>query len=514
MKRLLKFLEPILRHVRAAGSCAAWVPLIMHPLKDAPTHEMLRAALKETDPVVRERALEALAFIRDPADAAAVRALLNAEFEATRQQAAKTATSLGLTPTPVQIASELRVRPVVVPSPADAAEALRSRNTLTLLRGLRALDSETARSNSSTLLALLRRPEVAVQEEAVRAIQRGKIVTAASELFRRLDDPDEGLRLAAADALAAMFDEVPRAELTSAMVRRLELDASALVRRVAGLTLVAIHDATSRAALLRLLRHERGMTRTSAAMAVGVWGEPALALELHPLLEDREDLVARAAATSLGQLRNPVSKAPVLSAFETRGPVVQERAAWALGELKSTNAIPVMAVKLATTHEALKTAIVLALGKTGDRRVLPAIRQVLVQISFDYNLPRAREAAFAVLIEAGDKASIARAIQIVTLPVVPPPPGGGPSFDEPYVRIAALRYLAAVGDRATGSALVASVKVELPAEIRPAVAETLGRLLGKTFEPVPDEDYRSYFIESLSPRERKPVPAIGVVAVP
>ncbi|MBM3877814.1 MAG: HEAT repeat domain-containing protein [Verrucomicrobia bacterium] len=514
MNRLIPWVRSLLRHARAAGACAAWVPLVMHPLKDAPTHEMLRAALKEPDPVVRERALEALAFIRDPADAGAVRSMWTADLEATRQQAAKTAAVLGLPASPAQRAAELRVKPVVSAPPASAVATLRSTNLVTWLRGLRALDDAAARQHAAAVLASLARPEVAVQEEAVRAVQRGKIAAAIPELLKRLDDPDEGLRLASADALAAMFEDAPRADLTAAMVRRLELDPSGQVRRMAGLTLVAIHDAPSQGALMRLLRHERGMTRASAALATGAWGDAKLASELHALLEDREDLVARSAASALGQLRNPDSRAPVLAAFESRGPVVQEQAAWALGELKHTNATTVMTAKLTTPHETLKTAIVLALGKAGDKRALPSIRQVLVQITFDINLPRAREAAFTVLTDAGDKLAIPRAIQIVTLPVIPPPPGGGPSFDEPFVRIAALRYLAAVGDRATGNALVAAVKVPLPSEIRPAVAETLGKLLGGSFQPVPDETFRSYFVESVAPREHKPAPPLGVVAVP
>lgn len=48
-----------------AATNTAWVSLILHPVKDAATLEMLRAALKEPDPVVRELALDALAIIRD-----------------------------------------------------------------------------------------------------------------------------------------------------------------------------------------------------------------------------------------------------------------------------------------------------------------------------------------------------------------------------------------------------------------------------------------------------------------
>ncbi len=498
---------------RLAITNAAWVPLVMHPVKDAATLELLRAVLKEPDPVVRERALEALAIVRDPTDAARVRALLDTELAATRQQAAKTAAVLDVALTPAQHASETYVRAATptVPSP----EALHSTNIVTLVRALHGLDAEAARRQSATLLALLRQPEVVVQEEAVRAIQRGQIAAASSELLVRLDDPDEGLRLAASEALAAMFDQVPRPALMAAMLRRMELDPSLQVRRVAGLTLVALHDTPARDALLRLLQHGRGVTRASAAAALGVWSDPELAGALHPLLTDREDLVARVAAHALGQLRSPQSKGPLLAAFESRGPVVQERAAWSLGELKSTNAVPgLIALLPNTTDEALKVSLVLALGKIGDKRALPPLRQVLQQIVLTNNLPKAREAAFVALAGMGDKPAIPRAIQVVTTPVVPPMPGAGPSFDEDFVRVAGLRFLGAVGDKTTGVTLLATLKDWVPREMRPTVAETLTKLFGKKYQPVPDEDYRRYFVESTVPRPVKPVPPPGVVLAP
>ncbi len=497
-----------------AGTNAPWVAQIVHSVKDTATLEMLRAALKEPDPAVRELALEALTLIRDPADAAKARVLLDSDNEFTRQQAAKSTASLGGSLSPAQRVEELRVRPVSK-SPAPAlSEGLRSTNLLHLVRALQILDAEGARREGKALIGLLGRPEAVVQEAAVRAVQRGQVTAASGDLFKLLDDPDEGLRLASGEALAAMFDQVPRPELMAAMIRRLELDPSSQVRRVAGLTLVVLHDPPARDALLRLLKHERGVTRVSAAQALGVWGDTELAAVLHPLLSDPADLVARAASHSLGQLRNQSSKGPLLAAFEARGPVVQERAAWALGELKSTNAITALAERLKTTDEALKVSLVLALGKTGDKRALPPIRQVLQQIVLANNLPRAREAAFTALTAAGDKVAIPRAILMVNTPVVPPAPGAGPTYDEDYVRIAALNYLAAVGDKAAGTNLLAGLKEAVFREMRPTVAETLSRLLGKNYQPVADEDHRRYFMESLGLRANKPVPATGVVLTP
>ena len=493
-----------------------WTPLILHPVKDAATHELLRAALTESDPLVRERALEALAFIRDPADAARVRALLNSESLPTRQQAAKVAAQLGLTLSSEQRALSEQASPGKLSPPPP--EALRSSNVALLVRAVQALDGEAARRESATLLALLRRPEVVVREAAMNACSLGKITAAAPELLRQLDDADEGLRLAACRALFMVGQDIPQADMITAMVRRMELDPSSMVREAAGLVLVLPKPADQPAidALLKLFQHPRGETRASAAGTAGIlWAKPELAPALHPLLSDREDLVARAAANALGILKNPNSKALLLTAFETRGPVVQERAAVALGELRSTNAVPALVALLPkTTDEALKVSIVEALGKIGDPRALPPLRQVLLQILLNNNLPRAREAAFGALTRFRDKLAVPRAIDIVTKPVVPPLPGAGPTYDEDYIRIAALRFLAEVGDRAAGAAVLAGLKDPVNREVRPVVAETLERLLGKNYRPLPDQDFRRYFIESMTPNPVQPVRPPGVALAP
>lgn len=493
---------------------AVWVPLITHPVKNAPTHELLRAALKEADPVTRERALEALGLIRDPADATPVRALLNAELAATRQQAARTAAALGISLTPEQRTAAAHTQPAPTPLAMQLTDSLRSSEVRVLAHSLRSLDAAGAQQHSTIVLSLLRRSEVIVQEEAARASQRGKLTAAIPDLLARLNDPDEGLRLAAGEALAAMFDAAPRPALVAAMVRRMEEDLSAQVRRTAGLTLVALHDEPARAALLALLQHVRGMTRASAAVAVGTWGEPALASALHPLLHDREELVVRAAAVALGQLRHPSSKAPLLEALLTRSPFVQERVAWALGELKSIEAVPALIERLATQDEPLKTSLALALGKLTDKRVLPPLRRVLHDIPAVNNLPRAREAALVALTALGDKPSLPRALQIVATTVVPAVAGAGPSFDETFVRAAALQLLAAVGDKTTGTALLTAVKEQIPRELRPTMADTLARLLGRPYQPLPDESYQSYFVESLTARPHQGVPLPGAVPVP
>ncbi len=492
-----------------------WTPLVMHPMKDAATHDLLRGVLAEPDPVVRERALEALALAKSPADVVLVRKLREAAFEATRQQAARTAVALGEPLGAREAATTAATRRMVpVAGGPTLAVAVRSGDALGIAGALRRLEATEIGGGAAAVLALLDHAEIVVQEEAVRAVQRGLLVQAGPKLLQKLADPDEALRRASAEALGAMATKLAGAETIAAVVKRMEFEESSLVRQAAGNVLVARHDEASLAALRKLLSHARGVTRQAAVQAWGAWGDAELAREIEPLLGDSADLVARTAAESLGQLKHPASKAPLIAALPGRSPFVQEKIAWALGELRAAEAIGALTKLLGTTQETLKVEVIQALGKTGDKAALPPLRQVLASISVMHLMPRTRVAALEALLEAKDKLSLPRASALVTDLVVPPPPGGGPSHDDNSVRVAALRFLAALGDKNTGVALQAAFKYMAPRDIRPAVAETYTRLLGRTYVPLPDEDSRGYFVESLRIRDRVDLPLPGVKVQP
>ena len=497
-----------------------WTPMVFHPVKDAATHELLRGVLPEPDPVVRERALESLGLIRQPEDLALVRKFLEAPFEATRQRAARTAEALGapLGSRDAAAAAATR-RGAGVGAGAGAsgakvaatiAEGLRSENPAIVADTLRRMDAGVVPANAAAVLAKLEDAEIVVQEEAVRAVGRGALAQAVPQLLKKLGDADEGLRRVSAEALAILGAKGERGAVIAGVVARLETDESSLVRVAAGNVLVALHDEAALAALRKLFTHARGVTRQAAAQTLGAWGDAALAGELEPLLEDAEDLVARTAAEALGQLKNSQAKAPLLAQLPLRKPFVQEKIAWALGELRATEAIGALAKLAATDQENLKVEVVRALGKTGDKAALPFLRQVLFSISVTNLMPRPRVAALESLQDARDKAAIPRALELVTKRVVPPPPGGGPSHDENSVRVAALRFLAALGDKTTGAALQAAFTEIAPRDIRAAVAETYSALTGRVYLPVPDEDSRPHFVESIAVPTRPPVPVPGV----
>ncbi|MEY4201868.1 MAG: hypothetical protein RLZZ265_3608, partial [Verrucomicrobiota bacterium] len=55
---------------------------------------------------------------------------------------------------------------------------------------------------------------------------------------------------------------------------------------------------------------------------------------------------------------------------------------------------------------------------------------------------------------------------------------------------------------------------QIPREMRPTMADTLTKLLGKPYQPLPDETYLTFFVENLTPWPAKGVPALGAGQVP
>jgi hypothetical protein len=66
------------------------------------------------------------------------------------------------------------------------------------------------------------------------------------------------------------------------------------------------------------------------------------------------------------------------------------------------------------------------------------------------------------------------------------------------------------GQAEHGARLRERLRETVPAGMRPLLAETLTKLTGRRYRPVPDQDYRRYFVESLGPPPWPPTPVPGV----
>lgn len=341
-------------------------------------------------------------------------------------------------------------------------------------------------------------------ETAVREVGRRRLAEAEPVLVRLLDDADERVRRATAAALT----QLRRGAM--AALKRLEVEPSRRAREALVMVLLAVHDAPTRQGLLSLVRHPRWETREAAVWALRDWGDRDLALVVAPLLRDPHVSVQTAAAEALARMRHPATERALLEGLDHVAPVVQPVVVRALGELRSVAAIPRLGDWVTSTNDALAAASVEALGKIPDEQVLPLLRRPIERI-FNQQVT-VRPLAIRSLRERGVTGLADRMAQIVADRVVPPPPMmPEPMHDSVEARQEALRYLQQFGQRSHAEYILARIESKPPAELRLLLAETIGRLTGQRFEPVPDENYRRYFVESLTPWER-PVPPGGIRA--
>ncbi|MEW6489940.1 MAG: HEAT repeat domain-containing protein [Thermodesulfobacteriota bacterium] len=182
-------------------------------------------------------------------------------------------------------------------------------------------------------------------------------------LLTRLQDPDPGVRTAAARALDRLdaLEALPavlgnlrekRREEWVGLLRSLEglrdetclkfalqaLAHPAVDVRLAALDLASdFRDWRATAHLARLLGDESPLVRARAAEVLGALGDRRAAAQVAPLLDDPEPQVQAGAAAALGHLGHAPS-APALTALASHpDPGVRAAAVEALGRLAFTN---------------------------------------------------------------------------------------------------------------------------------------------------------------------------------
>ncbi len=355
---------------------------------------------------------------------------------------------------------------------------------------------ETATWSDADVMAKLQSPEILRQEAAVRAVRDRSLTNAVPVLVALLDDEDERLRGAVSETLAAL--------------RRLEVEPSARIRRALVAVLLAVRDAATLRSVLDLMQHERWQAREAAAQAVEKWGDRELALRLVPLLSDASEPVQVAAGTALAALRHPETEAALLARLPAAADAVKPVMMTALGNLRSVAAVPALIEFATGTNDVLGVAAAEALSQIEDDRIVPAFRQVIYQVT--YLQMETRVVALRQLRERRDAALADRMTQFVTEQVVPPPPmAAGPMMDSVEARMEALRYLLVFGQAKHGARLLERLQEPVPGEMRPLLAETLTKLTGRPYRPVPDQNYRRYFVESRGPSPYASAPTAGVV---
>lgn len=451
--------------------------IITLPVKDAATHQMIRDALKEKDPLTRVQALSALSIMRDPADLPLMRALINDPVPTVREQALH---STGGT----------------VPAAPENTPILTMANAL-------------GRSPSvAEIRAGLSHPNLAVQEAAVDAVGRLRVAELAPAVVPLLKSTDSVLRRHICEALGKAGNDQ-----AAALAGQLARDDDPFVQRAAGEALLALHSDADREALIGLLKNPRVIVRCEAALALGQWKQPTVALVLHDVLKDPEPKVVRSAAEALGRLGNPESKPPLLEALTREVNIAQERIAWALGELHATEAVTTLIPLLNSSAHTVQTSVAEALGKIGDKQAIPFLQKVLVEMTAHGTT--ARQRSIEALRHLNDRDSVKRVMQIITEKVIPPPPASTEwSYDMDDTRAEGVRYLEFIGDPKLATTMLEKIKDAPSYRLRKIMAAGVTKLLGKPYMACFSTESRHYWIESIdSGTGMTPFPMPGIVPV-
>ena len=408
--------------------------LILHPVKDEATHELLRAATREKDPVERLKALNALKIIGDPV--------------------------------------ELPPRPAALPA-NPFVERLQS-------------------GDAAFVLESLQQPDLLIQQEAICAAHRLRLAGAVPLLLPLLKSPDAVLRRLTCEALAE-FGGQP--EVVPALVARVA-DEDPFVRRAAANGLLKIHNASAQAGLLSLATHERADVRLEVAVALGLWPEIAPDT-LQRLLDDKDTGVAAAAAEGLGKIRLVEAVTQLIRRLDSTPVSLQRAIIVALGQIRSEAALPVFLRFLNAAADELAAASAEAMGQSGATQTIPALRKAVGDFKKHASGARLRAIeALRRLGDRESIELVLQIATRPVLP--PLPGESGLMFETDEVREECLRYLAGTGDAKLADRLAGAFKELPPFNLRLALASTLGVLTGKRYRAIPDEDVRHYGIESLA----------------
>lgn len=168
-----------------------------------------------------------------------------------------------------------------------------------------ALVSQLGPADSPALLEQLTSSDVDVRWWGVRALALHGPPAAAGPIAVACDDPDAGVRAAAALALGVLYQRHPAAvapHLASLAVRLSDIDG--VVRQASADTLAQCGE-SALPALAEVLQLGPEAARTRAAYALWKMGDRAAAPLLYPLLNDENPLIrtyAREALDDLGLL--------------------------------------------------------------------------------------------------------------------------------------------------------------------------------------------------------------------
>ncbi len=229
-------------------------------------------------------------------------------------------------------------------------QQLKDTNKLVRAATLGALAKMDGPIEIEQVCALLRDPEIDVQNKAIDVVIRANDPDTIKYLIPVLKDENEYARRAAVEVL----NEIGNAK--------------------------SVKD------LLEAVSDDDWWVRSRAADALGKIGGPKVVEAVLQLVGDQDEDIRRAAVEILNQTKDDRAVGHLIEATKDKDWWVSERAVDALAEIGSKRAVPRLIEMLGTTPPKSLPVVVRALGRLGDHKVIDAVLPMLSREEKDIRL--------------------------------------------------------------------------------------------------------------------------------
>ncbi|MEO0079464.1 MAG: HEAT repeat domain-containing protein, partial [candidate division WOR-3 bacterium] len=300
------------------------------------------------------------------------------------------------------------------------------------------------------ILPELASPDPATRDRALNGLRRLGGAEAAGALVFLLADPEENIRIKAAEALIAIGPEA--VEPVGRYIVHWEGPLGTILPEVLG----RLRVAAGIDLLERHLSEPDPKVRESIARALGRMGTERATKPLLELLRDLNPAVRIAAAQGLAELADPQAVDGLMDELADDNPEVRKAAIDALGRIGDRRAAPVLTqIMIDDPRSEVRLAAQDALRRISSKMVAPLVR------ALSTGDPKERIQALATIVSEG-KAAVVPLTGLLT-------------HANPAVRAAAAEVLGLIGDPVAIESL-APLLTDAEGSVRLAVARALGRL--------------------------------------
>lgn len=323
-------------------------------------------------------------------------------------------------------------------------------------------------------------PSAIVREQAIAGLGRSQDPRVVDLLGELLGDPDEGVQVRAALALAEFKGEKSRGYLTLQYTRRGRSTRHAIVRALRAANVpgpmaqaVASEARTLWERNLKALTEGSPPERVAAAEELGKSGRAEAVNRLLPLLEESQVIIAAAAVRGLGHAGDRRAVGTITALLSENFPDLRQAACEALLRLKDPSALPELAAVAVERSSASPAAVAAIVALPSGIETNRAVCEVALNGAFPEALAAGREmrkrggCPIEPLLERLQKPSAAAGALQAVLGLGPSAKEALPkvlpllSSPDPLLRRLAVDALVELGDGSAGDPLLKLFEQEL-----------------------------------------------------